>query len=63
MLVPSFVYVGVHTDHHRRAVYGTPRDPEYLTLGRGPRWRVILFVIETALAPAYGRHKSQQPAR
>lgn len=52
MLVPSLTYIGVHTDHHRRTVYGTPGDPEYLSLGCGPRWRVILFLVETALAPA-----------
>lgn len=52
MLVPSFTYVGVHTDHHRRTVYGTAQDPEYLPLGSGPRWRVVLFVVETALVPA-----------
>jgi len=51
-LVPSFTYVGVHTDHHRRTVYGTSGDPEYLPLGCGPRWRVLLFVVETVLAPA-----------
>jgi len=52
MLVPSLAYTGVHTDHHRRTVYGTPGDPEYLPLGRGPRRQVILFLVETALAPA-----------
>ena len=51
MLVPSFTYVGVHTDHHKRTLYGTSRDPEYLPLACGPRWRVVLFVVETVGAP------------
>jgi len=51
MLVPSFAYVGVHNDHHRRRTYGTPQDPEYLPLGTGPRWRIVLFAIETVIIP------------
>lgn len=50
-LVPSFTYVGVHPDHHRHRLYGTPRDPEYLPLGRGPRRRVLLFLAEPLLMP------------
>src|SRR4051812_9621337 len=30
LLLPSFLYEGVHTDHHRPHVYGTVRDPEYV---------------------------------
>jgi fatty acid desaturase len=30
LLVPSFLYEGVHTDHHRQSCYGTEADPEYL---------------------------------
>lgn len=51
MLAPSFTYIGVHTDHHRRTIYGTPKDPEYLPLGCGPRWRILVFVVETAAVP------------
>ena len=51
MLVPSFMYIGVHTDHHRRTLYGTPGDPEYLPLGCGPRWRILLFLAETVIVP------------
>ena len=30
LLVPSFVYDGVHNDHHKRDVYGTAKDGEYV---------------------------------
>ena len=29
MLMPSFLYEGVHTLHHARTRYGTIDDPEY----------------------------------
>ena len=51
LLLPDFTYVGVHTDHHRQTLYGTPDDPEYLPLGLGPRWRILAFVLETPLIP------------
>lgn len=52
MLVPSILYEGVHTDHHRRTVYGTPDDPEYLPLARGSRGQVVWFVVQVLFAPA-----------
>lgn len=52
MLLPSFTYVGSHGDHHKRPLYGTKLDPEYLPLGQGPRWRVALFLLETPIVPA-----------
>ncbi len=51
LLVPSFTYVGVHTDHHRRTIYGTPADPEYLPLAREPRWASVRFLAGTLFAP------------
>ena len=33
LLVPSFTYNGVHNDHHKRDVYGTKDDGEYLPFG------------------------------
>ena len=51
MLLPSFMYVGTHTDHHKRTLYGTIKDPEYLPLARMSRWRVALFVLEMPLVP------------
>jgi fatty acid desaturase len=34
LLLPSFLYENVHTDHHRQRCYGTESDPEYLPFGR-----------------------------
>ena len=34
LLIPSFLYEGVHTDHHRQSCYGTEADPEYVPFGR-----------------------------
>ena len=30
LLVPSFIYEGVHNQHHAKRYYGTVDDPEYL---------------------------------
>ena len=30
LLLPSFVYSGVHQSHHKLSTYGTLQDPEYL---------------------------------
>src|SRR5579863_10447239 len=30
LLLPSFVYTGVHQYHHKLSTYGTSQDPEYL---------------------------------
>lgn len=51
LMVPSFMYEGVHLDHHRRHKYGTEDDPEYLPLGSGARLKIVLFVVATALFP------------
>ncbi len=51
LLVPSFMYVGTHTDHHKRTLYGTIRDPEYLPLAHLGRGRMIRFVLEMFLVP------------
>jgi fatty acid desaturase len=51
MLVPSYLYEGVHVDHHRRTLYGTSLDPEYRPLARGSRAGIVLFLIEPLVAP------------
>jgi fatty acid desaturase len=51
LLLPSFTYVGVHTVHHAKAHYGTPRDPEYLAIGGWPAWKVALWVAHAGLLP------------
>lgn len=51
LLVPSFMYEGVHNLHHARTRYGTPDDPEYLPLALMKPWTLPVFVITAALAP------------
>lgn len=51
MLVPSFMYEGVHTLHHKRTQYGTVEDPEYLPLALMKPWSLPSFVLIAFLAP------------
>lgn len=51
LLIPSFMYEGVHNLHHQRLRYGTVKDPEYLPLALMKPWTVPLFVLVAALGP------------
>lgn len=51
LMVPSFMYEGVHNLHHARTRYGTVEDPEYLPLALMKPWSLPLFVLVAALAP------------
>ncbi|MEO7468882.1 MAG: fatty acid desaturase [Sphingobium limneticum] len=51
MMVPSFMYEGVHNLHHARTRYGTVEDPEYLPLALMKPWTLPLFVVTSLLAP------------
>jgi fatty acid desaturase len=51
MMLPSFMYEGVHTLHHARTRYGTTEDPEYLPLALMKPYSLPLFVAVSALAP------------
>jgi fatty acid desaturase len=51
LMVPSFMYEGVHNLHHARTRYGTVEDPEYLPLALMKPWSVPAFVAIAALAP------------
>ena len=51
LLVPSFMYEGVHNQHHAKRYYGTADDPEYLPLALMHPWTLPLFLIAAALAP------------
>lgn len=51
LLVPSFMYEGVHSLHHARTRYGTKEDPEYLPLALMKPWTVPVFVLVAALGP------------
>jgi fatty acid desaturase len=51
LLVPSFMYEGVHNQHHAKTYYGTAEDPEYLPLALMHPWTLPLFLIAAVLAP------------
>jgi fatty acid desaturase len=44
LMLPSFLYDGIHNLHHSKAHYGTVEDPEYLEFGRGRPLHLILMV-------------------
>jgi fatty acid desaturase len=51
LMIPSFMYEGVHTQHHARTRYGTANDPEYLPLALMKPWSLPLFIVVASLAP------------
>jgi fatty acid desaturase len=51
LMVPSFMYEGIHNLHHARTRYGTVEDPEYLPLALMKPWTVPLFVLVAILGP------------
>jgi fatty acid desaturase len=51
MMVPAFTYT-THLDHHRRPLYGTAADPEYLPLAHMGRLSILAFLVETLFVPA-----------
>lgn len=51
LLLPSFLYEGVHTDHHRQHSYGTPADPEYVPFGRRPPGLIVSYAAVSLLLP------------
>ncbi|MEO6433531.1 MAG: fatty acid desaturase [Sphingomicrobium sp.] len=51
LLIPSFLYEGVHNQHHGKTYYGTIDDPEYLPLALMKPWTLPLFLLAALLAP------------
>ena len=51
LLIPSFLYEGVHLDHHRQRCYGTAGDPEYVPYGRRRPQVMLASVAASLLAP------------
>lgn len=51
LLIPSFMYEQVHTQHHAKTRYGTAEDPEYLPLALMKPWSLPLFIVAALLAP------------
>ena len=50
MVMPSFLY-DCHIDHHHVRHYGTRRDGEYLPLGAGPLYQIVLYLMEVLVLP------------
>ena len=50
-LFPSFMYRGVHIDHHKKNSYSTMEDGEYLPLGASPFWKSVAYVGLSVLLP------------
>ena len=50
MIMPSFLYDS-HIDHHQVRHYGTRRDGEYLPLGAGPLYQIVLYLMEVLVIP------------
>lgn len=51
MMLPSFMYEGIHTIHHSRTRYGTVEDPEYLPLALMKPWTLPVFLLVSLLMP------------
>lgn len=51
MLIPSFMYEGVHNQHHAKTKYGTIDDPEYLPLALMKPWTLPVFLVAAMIAP------------
>lgn len=51
LLVPSYMYEGIHNLHHARTRYGTNQDPEYLPLALMKPWTLPVFILVSILAP------------
>ncbi|NOZ42371.1 MAG: fatty acid desaturase [Alphaproteobacteria bacterium] len=51
VMVPAFMYQGVHLDHHKRDIYGTDRDGEYLPFGARNPWQNIWYVASSVFLP------------
>jgi fatty acid desaturase len=49
-LTPSFTHEG-HLDHHRRKLFGTAADGEYLPLARLSRWWILVYLSQALWAP------------
>jgi fatty acid desaturase len=51
LMVPSFIYRGVHNDHHKRALYGTKGDGEYLPFGTGRPYAIVAYLLLIFVLP------------
>jgi fatty acid desaturase len=49
-LMPSFMYY-THVDHHRRKLFGTAHDGEYLPLANGSPWHIMGYLCQPFVIP------------
>jgi fatty acid desaturase len=49
-LLPSFMYY-THLDHHRRKLFGTQQDGEYLPLARMAPWWILVYLSQCLWVP------------
>jgi fatty acid desaturase len=52
LLVPSFLYTRVHSDHHKRKVYGTEADGEYVSFVAKRRRSIVSYFLLFPVLPA-----------
>lgn len=52
LLLPSFMYVGVHQDHHKISTYGTDQDPEYMPFAQS-NLMTMAFTVHSVLIPLF----------
>ena len=53
LMIPSFLYEGVHNDHHNIHLYGTDGDGEYFPFVKEGRQKIILFVLVSFVLPVF----------
>ncbi len=51
LMLPSFLYQGVHNDHHKQNLYGTKDDGEYWTFALERPYKIVLYVLLSFLLP------------
>lgn len=51
LLVPSIMYVGSHGEHHRRAIFGTEKDPEYAPIGQWSKAEIATSIVPLIFVP------------
>jgi fatty acid desaturase len=49
-LMPSFMYY-THVDHHMRKHFATEHDGEYLPLGTGSPWHILVYMCQPLVLP------------
>ncbi|MFQ5467269.1 MAG: fatty acid desaturase family protein [Kiloniellaceae bacterium] len=51
LMVPSFTYRGVHNDHHKRDIYGTREDGEYLPFAVERPYKIVGYILLVFVLP------------